>query len=81
MITKNIAMQCPAFLYHKREKSSDGTPVRARSSGKCKIWKTRPNDFKLPVKHGLYGSFYIQHITNLDGTTGTSNNQDWVLTI
>lgn len=28
--------------------------VRVRASGKCQVWKTRPNEFRLPVKHGLY---------------------------
>lgn len=28
--------------------------VRVRISGKCQTWKTRPNEFRLPVKHGLY---------------------------
>jgi hypothetical protein len=30
-----------------------------RSNGKCKVWKTRPNEFKLPIKHGLYSFGYI----------------------
>jgi hypothetical protein len=25
-----------------------------RVSGKCQTWKTRPNDFRLPIKHGMY---------------------------
>ena len=28
--------------------------VRCRVSGKCKTWKTRANQFYLPIKHGLY---------------------------
>ena len=30
-----------------------------RANGKCQTWKTRPEDFKLPVKHGLYTYGYI----------------------
>ena len=26
-----------------------------RANGKCKTWKTRPNDFRLPIKYGFYG--------------------------
>ena len=33
--------------------------VRARSSGRCQTWKTRPNEFRLPVKHGMYESSEI----------------------
>lgn len=25
-----------------------------RVSGKCQTWKTRPTEFRLPIKHGLY---------------------------
>lgn len=28
--------------------------IRVRVSGNCKTWKTRPDEFRLPVKHGLY---------------------------
>lgn len=44
-------------------KNADGTPLRARANGKCRIWKTRPGEFSLPVKHGLYQYFYITHET------------------
>ena len=36
-------------------------PNKWRASGKCQTWKTRPNEFKLPVKHGLYNNAYITH--------------------
>lgn len=28
--------------------------VSVRVSGKCQTWKTRPHEFRLPVKYGLY---------------------------
>lgn len=38
----------------------DGNPQwRCRANGKCKIWKTRPHEFRLPVKYGLRECFYI----------------------
>lgn len=46
-------------FYHKTLKNADGSAVRCRSNGKCKIWKTRPNEFSLPVKYGLRDCFYI----------------------
>lgn len=58
MITKQIAMVARNFE-HKTVKNKDGSPLRCRAMGKCKVWKTRPNDFKLPVKYGMYDSFYI----------------------
>lgn len=27
--------------------------VRVRVTGKCQTWKTRPDDFRLPVRYGL----------------------------
>lgn len=33
--------------------------TRVRPSGKCKVWKTRPSDFRLPVKYGMYESAEI----------------------
>lgn len=44
---------------HKTLRNADGSPMRCRASGKVQTWKTRPNEFKLPVKYGLYNSFYI----------------------
>ena len=61
MITKQIAIQLNhgQTLHHVTFKNADKTPARVRVSGKCKTWKTRPLEFKLPVKHGLYTNFYI----------------------
>ena len=31
---------------------------RWRVNGKCKLWKTMPDRFQLPIKHGFYGPYY-----------------------
>ena len=59
MITKEQAMTARRFK-HVSAKDSKGNPIQCRASGKCKTWKTRDADFKLPVKYGLYQSFYIE---------------------
>ena len=69
MITKQIAITARHFE-HKTAKNKDGTPLRCRAMGQCKVWKTRPDDFKLPVKYGMYNSFYIDN----------SNANDWNVT-
>lgn len=48
-------------FYHKtlRYKSNPAAPLECRANGKCQTWKTRPADFKLPVKYGLKECFYI----------------------
>ena len=61
MITKEIAMNTGhgVNFHHVSEKNADGTPARCRVNGACKTWKTRPTEFRLPVKHGLKLCFYI----------------------
>lgn len=49
------------IFYHKTGRNADGSAVRVRVSGKCKTWKTRPTEFRLPVKYGLYGHHAITH--------------------
>ena len=33
---------------------SSGIPSQCRVSGKVQTWKTRPDDFRVPIKRGLY---------------------------
>ena len=47
------------IFYHKYALNADGSARRVRVSGKCKTWKTRPTQFSLPVKFGLYTSLRI----------------------
>lgn len=47
------------ILYSKTEVYSTGEPRTAKVNGKPKVWKTRPNDVKVPIKVGLYLYFYI----------------------
>jgi hypothetical protein len=39
--------------------SKDAGPVRWRTNGKATVWVTRPTEFRIPVKHGLYGYEYV----------------------
>jgi hypothetical protein len=41
------------------EKNYDGTCCRWRVTGKIKTWKTRPEEFKVPLKHGMYDYGYL----------------------
>lgn len=60
MVTKEQAMTENNFE-HVSKKNADGSPLRLRRNGKTKTWKTRPNDFRIPVKTGLYGFWAITH--------------------
>lgn len=39
--------------------NADRTCVRWRVNGAVKTWKTRPNEFRIPVKHGMYDFDYV----------------------
>jgi len=47
------------ILYHVEQRNADGTPVRWRVNGKPKTWKTRPDEVKVPVKHGFRDYDYL----------------------
>ena len=47
-------------FYHRTITNADGySPAVARRNGATKTWKTRPGQFRIPVKHGMYEYFYI----------------------
>jgi hypothetical protein len=62
-VTKEVclAAHCGQNFYSRTDMMADGSPLRVRVSGKCKTWVTRPNEYRIPVKFGLYQSFYITH--------------------
>jgi hypothetical protein len=68
MITKQLAMTEHQF-FHRYLRNADGSAVRCRSNGRCKTWKTRPDDFRLPVKYVLKECFYITPTNAADWTT------------
>lgn len=48
------------YFYHRTQTYKDGvTPIQVRRNGATKTWKTRPDEFKIPVKYGMYEFFYI----------------------
>lgn len=51
-----------AVFYSTELKNADKTRMRARRNGKTKTWKTRPEDFQIPIKHGLYDYGYIDKV-------------------
>lgn len=60
MVTKDQAVTCRNFV-HVIERNADGSKLRCRANGRCKTWKTRPGEFRLPVKYGLKTCFYLTH--------------------
>ena len=56
MVTKEEAMTAQEFSFTNKR---NGKPAKCRRNGATKTWKTRPNEFKIPVKYGLYEYSYI----------------------
>lgn len=50
-------------FYHRtlKYKSDKSRPLECRRNGRTKYWKTRPNEFRIPVKYGMYEYFYIDN--------------------
>jgi hypothetical protein len=62
MVTKDDCVNAgyrDTFRYLAGTYSRSKDLKQVRVSGKCKTWKTRPDDFQLPVKYGMYESLYI----------------------
>ncbi len=64
MITREQAIEMGdrwghTTIYHATLRNADGSAVRARANGKCKVWKRDPSRFQLPMKHGLRDCFYL----------------------
>lgn len=49
------------ILHHVQFKNADGTPQRWKVNGQVKTWKTRPDEVRIPIKHGLYSYDYLTH--------------------
>lgn len=54
MVTKEQALTAKEF--HQQEGAKC---FNWRRNGQTKVWKTRPDDFRVPVKFGLYNYDYI----------------------
>jgi hypothetical protein len=48
-------------IHQNDDENADGTCVRWRVSGKIKLWKTRPLEFRVPLKYGMYDNGEITH--------------------
>lgn len=47
------------IIYHKSLRNADGSPARARVTGKVRRWKRNPGRVVVPCRHGLRNNFYI----------------------
>lgn len=47
---------------------SNGNWWAVRRNGRTRTWKTRPGEFRIPIKFGLRGYGEITHRSSMDGT-------------
>jgi hypothetical protein len=68
VITKEIALAAHhgTVFHHVTLRNADGTPLRARVNGKCRTWVRKPDEFSLPIKHGLREYGYIDEINGVN---------------
>lgn len=53
-----------------------GKTFKARQTGKIQTWKKEPKKFLIPVKYGLYESFYIANFSGTYKGKFVENNAD-----
>jgi len=54
------ALQYGDILYHASNRNADGSPQRWKVNGRPRTWKTRPNEVRIPIKHGLRHYDYLE---------------------
>ena len=59
MVTKEQALT--AMEFHENGCEACSKVYKWRRNGKTQTWKTRPNDFCLPIKYGLYSYGHMTH--------------------
>jgi hypothetical protein len=60
-ITPQAAMTANHFYHRTLRYKSRDVPVKARRNGSTKTWKTRPGQFRVPIKVGMYEYGYIDN--------------------
>lgn len=68
-LTPQTALTASHF-YSRAHTYKDGVrPIEVRRNGATKTWKTRPGEFRIPVKYGMYQYFYITDKDAADWST------------
>lgn len=58
------------YFWHRELTYSDKvTPLEVRRNGETQRWVTRPDEFRIPAKYGLYDFFNITHHNAHEWTT------------
>ncbi len=54
-------LQPGQIIYHSIFKNADGTKQRYKVNGVPQVWVTRPDEVRVPLKHGLYHYCQLWH--------------------
>ena len=54
-----MALKLGKVVYDKIYRNKDGSPLRWKVNGAVKRWVRKPDNFKVPIKRGLYEHGYI----------------------
>jgi hypothetical protein len=60
-VNAESAMTTSTFYHRTKKYARGGRPIEVRRMGRTKRWVRQPEKFRIPVKYGMYDSFYIDN--------------------
>lgn len=55
------ALKATRFYHRKLKYKGSDRPIEVRKMGRVKTWVRQPDRFRVPVRYGMYDSFYIDN--------------------
>jgi len=72
IVDADTAMTADTFYHRTKKYARSDRPIEVRKMGATKRWVRQPEKFRVPVKFGMYDSFYIDN-RNADEWSTTPN--------
>lgn len=72
IVDAETAMTASTFYHRTKKYARSDRPIEVRRMGRTKRWVRQPEKFRVPVKYGMYDSFYIDN-RNADEWSTTPN--------
>lgn len=60
-VNAESAMTATTFYHRTKNYARGNRPIEVRKMGRTKRWVRQPEKFRIPVKYGMYDSFYIDN--------------------
>jgi len=61
VVDAESVMAATTFYHRTKTYARSNRPIEVRKMGKTKRWVRQPEKFSVPVKFGMYDSFYIDN--------------------